>query len=79
MATAKSEKKLEGEEVGKSDVAAASVGELVYCGATQFDMIGRKGVPGGANGNLVSPTRLRPLVGVDIRFVASGCGKCILF
>lgn len=78
MASAELEKKLEGEEVAKSDGAAASGGELVYCGATQFDMIGRKGVPGGSNGNLVSPTRLRPLVGVDIRFVASGCGKCNL-
>ncbi|KAK6115253.1 hypothetical protein DH2020_007522 [Rehmannia glutinosa] len=26
--------------------------------------------------NLVSPTRLRPLMGVDIRFVASGCVSC---
>ncbi|GFP95190.1 protein rcc2 homolog [Phtheirospermum japonicum] len=26
--------------------------------------------------NLVSPTRLRPLMGVDIRFVASGCASC---
>ncbi|KAJ3690581.1 hypothetical protein LUZ61_019745 [Rhynchospora tenuis] len=78
MATSESEKKLEGEgeEGGKSDGAAASGGgELVYCGATQFDMIGRK-LPGGSNGNLVSPTRLRPLMGVDIRFVASGCASC---
>ncbi|KAJ0964175.1 hypothetical protein J5N97_029297 [Dioscorea zingiberensis] len=26
--------------------------------------------------NLVSPTRLRPLIGVNIRFVASGCTSC---
>ncbi|XP_078173493.1 regulator of chromosome condensation (RCC1) family protein [Carex rostrata] len=76
MASAELQKSLEGEEVAKSDGEAASGGELVYCGATQFDMIGRKGVPGGSNGNLVSPTRLRPLVGVDIRFVASGCASC---
>ncbi|PPD75840.1 hypothetical protein GOBAR_DD27227 [Gossypium barbadense] len=31
---------------------------------------------GAVEGNLVSPTRLRPLVGVDIRFVASGCWRC---
>ncbi|EMS57960.1 hypothetical protein TRIUR3_07886 [Triticum urartu] len=39
--------------------------------------MGRK-VKGGneGRGNLVSPTRLRPLVGVDIRFVASGCAAC---
>jgi hypothetical protein len=34
-----------------------------------------KGVMRGSRGNLVSPARLRPLVGVDIRFVASGCGE----
>jgi hypothetical protein len=48
--------------------------ELLYCGGTSFDAMGRK-VVGGAQGNLVSPTRLRPLVGVDIRFVASGCSE----
>ncbi|KAK9129577.1 hypothetical protein Sjap_010064 [Stephania japonica] len=46
-------------------------GELLFCGGTNWDAIGRKGVP--FDTNLVSPTRLRPLVGVDIRFVASGC------
>ncbi|KAJ1273314.1 hypothetical protein BS78_06G270700 [Paspalum vaginatum] len=49
--------------------------ELLYCGGTSFDNMGRK-VVGGAQGNLVSPTRLRPLVGVNIRFVASGCTAC---
>jgi hypothetical protein len=49
----------------------AAGGELLYCGGTCFDTMGRK-VAGGPQGNLVSPTRLRPLVGVDIRFVASG-------
>lgn len=48
-------------------------GELVFCGATAWDAIGRRK---GLEGNLVSPTRLRPLVGVNISFVASGCGKC---
>ncbi|KAM3406851.1 hypothetical protein ACQJBY_000733 [Aegilops geniculata] len=58
---------------------AAEVGgrELLYCGTVRFDIMGRK-VKGGVQGrgNLVSPTRLRPLVGVDIRFVASGCAAC---
>ncbi|KAI7728385.1 hypothetical protein M8C21_009462 [Ambrosia artemisiifolia] len=49
-------------------------GELLFCGTTAWDTIGRrKGLP---DNNLVSPTRLRPLVGVDIRFVASGCASC---
>ncbi|CAN6241350.1 unnamed protein product [Urochloa humidicola] len=48
--------------------------ELLYCGGTSFDSMGRK-VVGGAQGNLVSPTRLRPLVGVDIRFGGSGCSE----
>jgi hypothetical protein len=41
MATAEMEK-LEGEGGGKRDGVADSGGELAYCGATQFDMIGRK-------------------------------------
>lgn len=49
-------------------------GELLFCGATNWDLIGRKKGPNDTN--LVSPTRLRPLVGVDIRFVASGCTSC---
>ena len=48
-------------------------GELLFCGATNWDLIGKKKGP--ADTNLVSPTRLRPLVGIDIRFVASGCSK----
>lgn len=61
-----SEKKVE--ETEKS-------GELLFCGATNWDLIGKKKGP--TDTNLVSPTRLRPLVGVDIRFVASGCSKSI--
>ncbi|WOH04312.1 hypothetical protein DCAR_0623721 [Daucus carota subsp. sativus] len=49
-------------------------GELLFCGATNWDLIGKKKGP--ADTNLVSPTRLRPLVGIDIRFVASGCMAC---
>ncbi|KAL0694938.1 hypothetical protein Bca4012_062118 [Brassica carinata] len=49
-------------------------GELLFCGATSWDIIGRR--KGGLDGNLLSPTRLRPLVGINIRFVASGCASC---
>ena len=63
MAEVEAEKKVGEETKG---------GELLFCGATCWDMIGRK--KGSVEGNLVSPTRLRPLVGVNIRFVASGCG-----
>ncbi|CAK9317290.1 unnamed protein product [Citrullus colocynthis] len=59
------------EEVKEKEEKA---GELLFCGATCWDIIGRK--KGSVEGNLVSPTRLRPLVGVDIRFVAAGCTSC---
>ncbi|KAM1662932.1 hypothetical protein ACFX13_043219 [Malus domestica] len=49
-------------------------GELLFCGGTSWDAIGRR--KGAVEGNLISPTRLRPLVDVDIRFVASGCSSC---
>lgn len=52
-------------------------GELLFCGGTCWDAIGRR--KGSIEGNLVSPTRLRPLLGVDIRFVATGCGKPFSF
>ncbi|XP_019244936.1 PREDICTED: protein RCC2 isoform X2 [Nicotiana attenuata] len=48
-------------------------GELLFCGCTGWDAVGRRKV---AEGNLISPTRLRPLVGVNICFVASGCASC---
>ncbi|KAE8729256.1 galactose oxidase-like [Hibiscus syriacus] len=48
-------------------------GELVFCGSTCWDIFGRRKGP--VEGNLVSPIRLRPLVGVNIRFVVSGCGQ----
>lgn len=47
-------------------------GELLFCGCTSWDFVGRRKIL--PEGNLVSPTRLRPLVGVDICFVAAGCG-----
>lgn len=54
-------------------VEEESGGELLFCGATSWDTVGRRK---GLEGNLVSPTRLRPLVGVNIRYVASGCASC---
>lgn len=48
-------------------------GELLFCGTTAWDAIGRR--KGLSEFTLPSPTRLRPLVGVDIRYVASGCGE----
>ncbi|CAJ1973235.1 unnamed protein product [Sphenostylis stenocarpa] len=65
MSASEAEKKVEEE---KEEVKG---GELLFCGATGWDIIGRR--RGAIDGNLVSPSRLRPLVGVNIRFVASGC------
>lgn len=48
-------------------------GEILFCGATAWNSIGRQM---GLEGNIVSPTRLRPLLGVNIRFIASGCASC---
>ncbi|XP_058225438.1 uncharacterized protein LOC131334446 [Rhododendron vialii] len=62
----------------KVEEAAAKMkkqgGELLFCGATRWNanISSRKTSDAG---NLVSPTRLRPLLGVDIRLVASGCGS----
>ncbi|GJN26139.1 hypothetical protein PR202_gb14047 [Eleusine coracana subsp. coracana] len=74
-ASAKPEKDAAATGEDEEKAEAAGGGELLYCGGTSFDTMGRK-VVGGPQGNLVSPTRLRPLVGVDIRFVASGCTAC---
>ncbi|KAK9270372.1 hypothetical protein L1049_025951 [Liquidambar formosana] len=67
MSEVEAEKKVEEEKVQKG-------GELLFCGGTCWDSIGRR--KGSLEGNLVSPTRMRPLVGVDIRFVASGSTSC---
>ncbi|KAH7567168.1 hypothetical protein JRO89_XS07G0026400 [Xanthoceras sorbifolium] len=67
MAGVEAEKKVE-DEVEKG-------GELLFCGSTCWNVVGRR--KGAVEGNLVSPTRLRPLVGVNIRFVASGCALCV--
>ncbi|XP_068646701.1 uncharacterized protein [Aristolochia californica] len=63
------------EKPAEEKITAPTAGELLYCGATSWDNIGRRnGALAGEN--LVSPTRLRPLVNVNIRFVASGCVSC---
>ncbi|MCL7037136.1 hypothetical protein MKW94_025705 [Papaver nudicaule] len=64
---AEADKKVE-EEIIKEDLEKG--GELLFCGGTNWDTLGRKGP---TDGNLISPTRLRPLIGVNIRFVAAGC------
>ncbi|KAL9267089.1 RCC2-like protein [Drosera capensis] len=61
------------EAVKQDVVEEVKGGEVLFCGATLWDTIGRKKT---GEGNLYSPTRLRPLVGVDIRFVAAGCVSC---
>ncbi|KAF5943035.1 hypothetical protein HYC85_020677 [Camellia sinensis] len=61
----KAEKKVEQEEE-----EAVKGGELLFCGATRRSAIGGRNV-----GNFVSLTRLRPLVGVNIRLVVSGCAS----
>ncbi|KAK1274590.1 hypothetical protein QJS04_geneDACA015217 [Acorus gramineus] len=59
----------------KEGEAVAEGGEVLFCGGTSWDVMGRKSA-GQVTGSLVSPTRLRTLVGVSIRFVASGCASC---
>ncbi|KAF7138142.1 hypothetical protein RHSIM_Rhsim07G0245600 [Rhododendron simsii] len=62
----------------KAEEAAANKkkqgGELLFCGATRWNANISSRKTSNA-GNLVSPTRLRPLLGVDIRLVVSGCGS----
>ncbi|XP_057435033.1 uncharacterized protein LOC130727801 [Lotus japonicus] len=71
MSASESEKKVEEEEENQEVLKG---GELLFCGATCWDIVGRRKGP--VDGNLVSPTRLRPLVGIDIRYVAAGCASC---
>lgn len=51
-------------------------GELLLCGSTAWDHIGRKAVSDSNSTSLPSPTRLRPLMGVPIVHVASGSASC---
>ncbi|KAJ8540934.1 hypothetical protein K7X08_001750 [Anisodus acutangulus] len=61
-------------EVEEKKEGVVKGGELLFCGCTSWDAVGRRKVL--PEGNLISPTRLRPLVGVDICFVAAGCASC---
>ncbi|XP_052201624.1 uncharacterized protein LOC127807642 [Diospyros lotus] len=70
MAEAEAEQSVEREE----EEEAVKGGELLFCGTTAWDVIGRRKTS--AEANLVSPTRLRPLVGVEIHLVVSGCASC---
>ena len=49
-------------------------GELLFCGSTNWETIGRKQVSDGGATSLPSPTRLSTLQGISISFVASGSG-----
>ncbi|KAL9395053.1 hypothetical protein Peur_014338 [Populus x canadensis] len=69
MSAVEAEKK-----VAEDTMVEEKGGELLFCGASCWSVVGRK--KGAQEGNLVSPTRLRPLVGVDIRVVASGSASC---
>lgn len=54
-------------------------GEVLFCGGTNWDLIGRNKLPKNAKGggpNLWCPHRLAKLVGVKIRTVASSTGCC---
>lgn len=59
------------EAASKQEEKAPKAGELLFCGATQWELVGRKTADASAT-NLMSPTRLRPLMGIDICFVAAG-------
>ncbi|GFN75829.1 protein rcc2-like [Plakobranchus ocellatus] len=52
-------------------------GEVLFCGATNWDLMGRKALPKGVKNvggpNLWGPNRLSGLKGVKIRTVVSGC------
>ncbi|XP_076472647.1 protein RCC2-like [Babylonia areolata] len=56
------------------------MGELLFCGGTNWDLIGRRVLPKGVKPvggpNLWGPHRVGALDGVKIRSVASGCNAC---
>jgi hypothetical protein len=53
--------------------AAPPAGELVFCGSTTWETIGRKQANDGST-SLPAPARLRALQGVPIVFVGGGSG-----
>ncbi|RZC88728.1 hypothetical protein C5167_031104 [Papaver somniferum] len=58
--------KIEEKIIKEEEDEVEKSGEVLFCG-------------GHTDGNLTSPTRLRPLIGVNIRYVAAGCvsGHCV--
>jgi len=55
-------------------------GELLFCGGTNWDLVGRKTLPKGAKNiggrNLYGPHILSALSGIRVRTVAAGCVSC---
>ncbi|CAI9763776.1 unnamed protein product [Fraxinus pennsylvanica] len=64
---------VETENKGEQEEVVGKGGELLFCGATAWAEVR---VKGSREGNLVTPTRLRSLMGINIRYVASGCASC---
>ncbi|KAL2504013.1 Regulator of chromosome condensation (RCC1) family protein [Abeliophyllum distichum] len=64
---------VEMENKGEQEELTVKGGELLFCGTTAWDEVRGKE---SQETNLVSPTRLRSLMGVHIRYVASGCVSC---
>lgn len=58
-------------KVEQENSANPKGGELLFCGATLWEAIGRRNVDFSST-NIVSPVRLRPLMGINIAFVAAG-------
>jgi hypothetical protein len=61
-------------EAKKNEDAEPKAGELLFCGGSNWEAIGKKQTDGGARG-IFLPTRLAALQGIDIAFVASGSGR----
>ena len=55
------------------DAAPARQGELLFCGSTSWETIGRKQANDGST-SLPAPSRLRALLQVPIVFIAAGSG-----
>lgn len=56
--------------------AAPQAGELLFCGSTAWETIGRKQANDGST-SLPAPHRLRVLQGVPIVFIAGGAGASL--
>jgi hypothetical protein len=61
-------------EAKKNEDEEPKAGELLFCGGSNWEAIGKKQTDGGARG-IFLPTRLAALQGIDIAFVASGSGR----